>query len=191
MKIIIILSWLLLSFSFAQAAIKKNPILMGAGSLKGGQAGTGFSLLNVESQVSKSKKVERIKIFVGNTAMQKKQGPVGYFNIQNDPQNKRLMIDFAQTLNSQFEESTLRKVLSQSPFIKSSEIFFEPQTQTMSLILNVQKPVAVRARTLNGNGKSTAQLVLDIFEPSTLKINQKKNQTGKNPVKKNLKTKKI
>lgn len=184
---ILTLSLLLFSFSFSQAAVKKSPILMGEGSLKGGQSGTGFSLLNVQSQVAQSKKLERIKIFVGNSALQKKQGSVGYFNVQNDPKNKRVIVDFSQTLNSQFEQGTLQKILSQSPFVKSSEIYFEPQSQTMSLILNMQKPVAVRARSFNGNSKTTAQLVLDIFEPALMK----RAPANKAPKKKNLKSKKI
>lgn len=187
MKKIIIFVGLILSFSLSQAAVRKSPILLGEGSLKGGKAGMGFSLLNVESQVAKSKKLERLKISVGNTALQKKQGPVGFFNIQNDPKNKRVIIDFSQTLNTQFEQATLKKILSQSPFIKSSEIFFEPQSQTMSLILNTNKPVALRARTLNGNSKKTAQLILDIFEPSALK----REPASKTSAKKNGKSKKI
>ena len=182
---IILMSIFMASTSFG--AIPKNKlrqpssVLLGEGSMKGGQAGSGFTLLNLKTQVAASKRLERLTIDVGNSAAQRLNGPVAYFNVQNDPRNKKIIIDFSQTLNSRFENMHLKKTFLKSPFVKNAEIIFEPQSQTMSMVLTMKKAAAIRAKPLSGNNKTTAKLVLDIFEPNLIK--------GKSLPKKSVKTK--
>lgn len=181
----ILLSVLLMG-SVSMAAIPSNvkkgvkppsSILRTAGAIHGGQAGSGFSLLAVQSQVAKTKKLERVTVAVGNGALQKQLGSPGYFQIENSPEQKRVVINFTQTLNAAFNEATFQKQFAQSPFVKSSQLLFEPQGQTMSLVLHVRKPVSIRAIPVAGTQKQTARLVVDIFEDSLL--NQKPKATSK------------
>lgn len=175
MQIGILLSILLVGsvgFAAIPAAVKKaqapSSILRSAGSIHGGQAGLGFSLLSVKSSVAKAKKLERVTVAIGNGALQKQMGSPGYFQIENSPQLKRVVINFPQTLNTAFTEEALKAQFAKSPFVKSSQMLFEPQGQTTSLVLNLKKPVSIRAIPQAGNKKQTAQLVVDLFEDSLL-----------------------
>lgn len=171
---------------FAQAAIPKSrtmhkpaPVLLGAGSIKGGKAGTAFSILNIQTKVARSKRAERIRFDMGNGAMASLAGPVAFFNIQNDPKNRKITVDFSQTLNSRLEQASLNKIFSNSPFVQKSELIFEPQSQSMSLVLTTKKPSAIRVNPVAGTSKRTAYLILDIFEPSLVKT-----ASAKTPAKK-------
>jgi hypothetical protein len=156
-------------FRTPQGALRSSSILLGEGSIKGGSAGTGFTLLSLKSHIAKSNKIERLTIDVGNGAAEKLSGPVAYFNVQNDPRGKRVMVDFSQTLNSKFEASHLKNAFARSPFVSKADLIFEPQSQTMSLVLDLKKPAAIRAQSFPGNSHQTAKLVLDLFEPGLIK----------------------
>ena len=90
-QFLIVFSIFISGFSHAaiskKASLSRRPssILMGEGSIKGGKAGTGFTLLSLQSKVAKSKRAERLSIDMGNGAAQKLEGSVAYFNVQNDP----------------------------------------------------------------------------------------------------------
>jgi hypothetical protein len=136
-------------------------ILRGIGALQGGQAGTGFSILNVKN-LAISKKSERLLVEVGDMQMQKLFGTIGYYNVEMKRGNK-LVVTFTQTLNSKIESRELKKIFAKSNYIKSSQIHFDPVAQSMSIELNLKKPVIVRVVSLKGI-KETGKLVLDMFE---------------------------
>lgn len=162
-------------FINAQAAVSpavKHPlpvptsILRTAGSIHGGQAGLGFSLLGIKTQVAKSKKLERLTVAIGNGAMQKQLGAPGYFQIENSPQQNRVVINFPQIINSTFKEQTLQAQFAGSPFVKSSQMIFEPEGQTTSFILNLKKSASIRVIPVNGTRERTAQVYIDLFDDS-------------------------
>ncbi len=156
-----------------------SSILRSSGSIHGGQAGIGFSLLGVKTKVAKSQKLERLMISVGDGGMQKQIGSPGYFQIENNEAEKRVVINFPQTLNSAFNEKTFQQNFLKSPFVKSSQLIFEPEGQTTSLVLNLKKAVSIRAIPVVGTKKQTAQLLVDIFDDSLLaKKGQIKGKTS-------------
>lgn len=158
----------------AKNALRQSAILRGPGAIHGGLAGKGFSLLGIKSHVAKNQKLERLTVGVGNINFMPQIGSPGYFHIENSKDAKRVVVNFAQTPNAQFDEKTVQKVFSKSPFVRSTEMTFDPQTQTTSLILNLKKPASIRAVPVAGVGKRTAQLNIDLFEDSLLKKGKKK-----------------
>lgn|SRR6185312_7602281 len=171
MKISTLFLFLLLSAPFAYGAISPKvshpipgAILHTAGAIHGGEAREIVSLLNVKRLVSKNKKIERIEFAVGNAGQLPLQGKPGYFNLELRPGKKQIVIGFAQTLNARFEERDLRKIFMASPYVKSSQMYFEPQTQSMNFILNLSKPASVRAIPVMGEKKQTARVIVDLFE---------------------------
>jgi hypothetical protein len=136
-------------------------ILRGVGALQGGQAGAGFSVLNIKNSPI-AKRSERVLFEIGNMQMQKLTGPVGYYNVEMKAGNK-LIVTFTQTLNSKIEGKALEKVFAKSNYIKSSQFHFDPIAQSMSLELDLKKPVVVRVVSLKG-AKETGKLVLDMTE---------------------------
>jgi hypothetical protein len=157
--------------SFSQAAIstkavrpKIGVILSRAGSVHGGEAREMISLLNVKRQISKNHKIERLEFAMGNAGQRFLKGKPGYFNLELRPGKKQIVIGFAQTLNTKFEERELRRILASSRYVKSSEMFFDPHSQSMNVILNLRQPASVRVIPVAGGQKKTARLVVDLFE---------------------------
>jgi len=157
----------------AKNALRNSAILRGPGAIHGGLAGKGFSLLGIKSQVSKNQKLERLTVGVGNMNFLPHKGSPGYFHIENSADSKRVVLNFPQTPNAKFDERSAQKAFAKSPFVRSTEMTFDPQTQTTSLILNLKKPASIRATPIPGTGKQTAQLKVDLFEDSLLKGKKK------------------
>lgn len=164
-----LMTTLLFAFQSHGAVAKKNlamkkpqNVLRDSGSLRGGQAGLGFSLLDLRKTASAKTKVERLVIDVGNPAYQAQLGPIGYYNVELRNGGKQIVVDFAQVLNAKFSEAQLKRKLASSKYIQSSEMLFESESQTMSLVLNLKQKANVRVQPINGKGKQTARLVLDL-----------------------------
>jgi hypothetical protein len=150
----------------SEAAIPKSVYPASAwlkeqGGLRGGQSGVAFSLLEIRRQSFPKNKSERILVSQGNAASQILKGSPGYFTV--DLQKNKLTIDFAQTLNSQFQAEQLKKAFAKSIFVKSARMFFEPQSQTFSLILDLKRPVQLRAIPVPGKGKQTAMVAFELI----------------------------
>lgn len=180
MKKMIFFSLLISASAFAaispqtKKALSNSAILRTGGAIHGGSAGKGFSLLAVRSQPSKNQKLERLTVSVGDPLFQTHQGSPGYFHIENTPEAKRVVINFAQTYNAKFDEKALQQVFAKSPFVKSSQLIFEPEAQSMSLVLLLKKQASIRAIPVAGKGRQTAQLKLDLFEDSLLQQKRKR-----------------
>jgi hypothetical protein len=173
MKSILIFSLMLAGLTTSAAVSKRSTrpvarsagvILRGAGSLHGGEAREIVSLLSVKHITSKNKKAERLDFAMGNAGQLPLMGKPGYFNLELRPGKKQIVITFAQALNSRFEERQLRKTLAKSPHVKSAQMFFEPQTQSLNMVLDLKQPMAVRVIPVNGAGHKTARLMVDLFE---------------------------
>jgi hypothetical protein len=145
-----------------------SPILRGTGAIHGGLAGRGFSLLDVKSEIAKSQKLERLTVAIGDAALQPYVGSPGYFHIENKPESHQVIIHFLQALNAKFDEKKLQQTFSKSPFVKSSQMTFEPEAQTMSLVLQMKKSASLRVVPVNGTKTQTAQLKIDMFEDALL-----------------------
>lgn len=145
------------------ASVHRN-ILAGSGVLQGGQAGRGFSLLDVKSVASIAKKTERVVIDVGDPQMQKLRGSLGYYNVELKD-NRKLVISFSQTLNTKFTERDLETKFKKSLFVQSSKMYFDPLGQSMVVEMNLKKPALVRVLAVRG-AKETGKLVFDLAESS-------------------------
>ena len=154
--------------------ISTSAILRTSGAIHGGVAGRGFSLIGVRSQASKNQKLERLTVAMGDPLFQAHHGAPGYFHIENNVEAKRVVINFSQTYNAKFDEKGLQQAFAKSPFVKTSQLIFQPESQTMSLVLNLKKQASIRAIPVSGKGKQTAQLAIDLFEDSLLNQKRKK-----------------
>ncbi len=145
-----------------------SPILRGAGAVHGGLAGRGFSLLDLKSEIAKSQKLERLTVQIGDAALQPYVGAPGYFHIENRPETHQVIIHFLQALNAKFDDRKLAQTFAHSPFVKTSQMNFEPESQTMSLILQMKKSASLRVLPVNGTKSQAAQLRIDLFEDNLL-----------------------
>jgi hypothetical protein len=171
---------LLFSFSALAAiapqtknALRNSAILRGSGAIHGGLAGQGFSLLGIQTTVAKSQKLERLTVAMGDSQFQSYRGAPGYFHIENSADSKQVVINFMQTINAKFDEKNLQKTFSASPFVKSTQMLFDPQTQTLSLVLQMKRQAGIRVIPINGTKNQTAQLKIDLFDESLLSRKKK------------------
>lgn len=129
----------------------------------GGQAGAGFSLLNMQKIQAKNGKAERIIFEVGTKEGQALKGLPGYFNAQNQIGPNRIIIDFSQMFGSKVDESFIKGILKDSKLVRSVRVTSDPQDKTVSLTLDLNS--AVKMKTLQVAGKNqTAKIVLDIIK---------------------------
>lgn len=127
----------------------------------GGQAGSGFSLLNVQKIQSKDGRIERLVLSIGTREGRPLKGFPGYFNAQN--QTGRLTLDLAQVFYSKIDEKVLRAVLTDSKFIKNAHLIQDPLDQTLTLAMDLKSPVRMKTVQVKGQ-KETARILVDIIK---------------------------
>lgn len=156
-----------LSFS-SQAAIPAKPkapvgrILSEEGQVRGGMAGTGFSLMDLRRTADAKKKVERIVIDFGDLQGAPQKGLPAYFHAELKKNPRRLVLDFNQTPNSRVDEGRLALRMKDSLFVKKSSMILDPEDKALNLTLDLKSDTAVRISQVKGV-KSTAKVVIDLF----------------------------
>ena len=153
-KLILIL---VLSSTIGFGAIAPNPPQRQIG----GQAGSGFSLLRVKKLSSPKKNIERLVFYVGTKEGYRLQGLPGYFNALNS--GKEIVIDFAQMPMSKMSENSLKEILKDSTFIKSSRITQDPIDSTLTLRLELRQQAKMKIIQIKGKNE-TARLVVDLIK---------------------------
>ncbi len=162
---------ILLSFLFSfgsQAAVpqQKSSTLESFKTVQrqiGGQAGAGFSLLNLQKIQAKNGKAERLIFEVGTKDGRALLGLPGYFNAQNQVRPNRIVIDFSQMMQSRIDESFIRGILKDSNFVKAVKVTSDPQDKTLSLTLDLNTTVKIKTVQVAGK-KQTSKVVLDIIK---------------------------
>jgi hypothetical protein len=114
------------------------------GAYNGGQAGDGFSLLNVKRSISESKKVERIIFEIGNYKGDKYLGQAGYFHAQLSKNSMELTIDFAQTVLTIFDNEKLIEVFKNSKIVKNTFLSVDAEDNSTNITLIFKNPIKVQ-----------------------------------------------
>lgn len=122
---------------------KKGEFLEGR-LYKGGQAGFLQSLLKVEQSSLKTVGAERVRFVFGNEKGDKSKQPIGYFHVQHDVKNKRIVVDIAQLSLTKVSEEQIRKSLASSAAISNVAFTSDPEDGSSTLVLSLKKPVSVR-----------------------------------------------
>jgi hypothetical protein len=129
----------------------------------GGQAGSGFSIINVQKVQSKNGKVERLIFEIGTKDGFILKGKPGYFNVQNQVKSNQIVVDFSQMFQSKVNEDFLRGIIKDSKVIKSAKLTQDPQDKTLSMVLKLKAPVKMRTLQVEGK-KKTALVVIDMIQ---------------------------
>jgi hypothetical protein len=129
----------------------------------GGQAGAGFSLLNLQKIQAKNGKAERLIFEVGTKDGRPLLGLPGYFNVQNQINPNRIVLDFSQMLESKVNENFIKGILKDSKLIRAVKVTSDPQDKTLSMTLDLNTIVKMKAVQVAGK-KQTAKVVLDIIK---------------------------
>lgn len=114
------------------------------GLYRGGQSGYLQTLLAVEKQSFKNMNAERIRLVFGNDKGLKSKQPMGYFHVQHDVKNNRVVIDIAQMAASRVNEDQIRRILVSSSSVANVSFTADPEDNSSTLVLNLKKPVLLR-----------------------------------------------
>jgi hypothetical protein len=129
-----------------------------AGSVaNGGRAQDEFSLLSVGDAVSA--KGERLVLNYGDRFGKVWKGEPGFFQIALDRGGTRIVIDLSQVNRTGVDPMQLKKALSRSRFVASTDMTMDPQDQTTNLTLTLKSPVTLHLATASG---ARSQVILDL-----------------------------
>ncbi|MFN8945300.1 MAG: hypothetical protein ACK5WZ_11845, partial [Pseudobdellovibrionaceae bacterium] len=148
---------ILFIFGFVSAHAAIPPVYKNAlsrpGSVTGGQAGTGFSILNLEL-VPQKNKVERIIVDVGNFEGKPHKGKPGYFHVEMKA-NRLVSIDFAQMGMTKVTQEKLNLALKKSRLVSKGRITYDSQDQNMNVSLTPRKAFKVKAYQVMGKNQTS------------------------------------
>lgn len=111
---------------------------------KGGQAGFTQSLLGIERKNLKAANAERIRFVFGSDKGTKSNQPLGYFHVQHDVKNKRIVVDIAQLALTKVSEEQIRQSMLTSKAVSDVSFTTDPEDGSSTLVLSLKKPVSVR-----------------------------------------------
>ena len=153
-----------LSVLQASALVDKNSKeLNGSGSIRGGVAGPYMSLLDVRRSSDKKLKIERL-VFDWGDKLLNKTASGGYYQLEYREKLNQLIISFALTLNTKFENSLLKEKLNNGLYIQNSNMEFDSATQSIITTIQLKKNVKIKVIDLKPHGtKSTAKLIIDLI----------------------------
>jgi hypothetical protein len=163
----ILLSILVFS-SFTHAALppKKTSTLESFQTVQrqiGGQAGAGFSLLNLQKIQAKNGNAERLIFEVGTKEGQALKGLPGYYNAQNQVRPNRIVLDFSQMFESKVNERFIKGILKDSKLVRDVKVTSDPLDKTLSMTLDLNSTVKMKTVQVAGK-KQTAKIVVDIIK---------------------------
>lgn len=133
-----------------------NP-LRGVGSANGGMSQDELSLLSVETKSSGL--TEKISISYGDFFGKPLKGTPGFFQVALDRDGRRIAIDLSQITRTGIDPSQLKKVLSKSKYVLSSDMTMDPNEQSTNLTFLLNSSVELRVSTENG---ARSKVILDI-----------------------------
>jgi hypothetical protein len=132
------------------------------GVFRGGQAGAGFSLLDIKRVVSTTKKAERMIFEIGTHKGEKYSGQPGYFHAQLSKHPPELIIDFAQTTLAKFDGQKLMEIFKKSKLIKKTFMTTDPEDNSTNITIVFRRPIKARVYTLAPK-ENSPKVVVDIM----------------------------
>lgn len=137
-------------------------VLSAPTAIVGGEAGDGFSLLDVKREIAKSGLAERMTIDVGDIRGKPNFGAPSYYHAQLMKDPARLILDFSQMPMSFLSEKQLAAKLKDSKFVRRVQMTLDPEDQTLSMILDLKPETRIRVLQVKGE-KKTSQLLVDFL----------------------------
>lgn len=146
---------------YKKALTTKTNQYMTSGVVIGGQAGPGFTLLNVRHESSNKLAMERIIFDLGDREGRPLLNQLGYFHVSVEKNPSRLIIDLSQVARSRVSEINLARVFAKSPLVAKVQMSMEPEDNQARIVLNTKVPVAAEVFEMPSD-KKASRLVIDL-----------------------------
>lgn len=137
------------------------PFLKENTSFIGGQAGRGFSILDVRLSQDLKLKQERLVLDIGDLNGAPLKGKTGFYHVEN--KGTKIVISFSQMPKTIFDKNKLLQLTKGSLSIGKTYFVEEPDSSTTKLILEFKAKPRIKIFDIKGN-QSTAKMILDIYK---------------------------
>ncbi len=134
------------------------------GRVTGGEAGSGFSVLDLRRTDEPKKKLERVVIDLGDFKGHPIFGKSGYYHAEVQEKPPRVILDLSQTSYTKVDEKQLRERFKSSLFVSSTDMTLNPEDHSLNITLNFKQKTGVKVFSVT-SPKKTARLVLDFSAP--------------------------
>ncbi len=131
------------------------------GSFRGGQFGSGFSIVGLKRVYSPNGNAERFIFEIGDRDGRKYSGKTGYFHAQLFRNPSELSLDLSQVLKSKVDNHQLRSLIKKSKLIQKAELTVDREDNSTHFAMKFKSPIKMRVFTLSPK-KSSPKLVIDI-----------------------------
>ncbi len=122
---------------------------------------TSFAILNVRRIFAARHKIERILVAMGDDKGHPLLSKMSYFHVSINPHVPRIEIDLDQTVASNVNQEKLKKIFLSSHYVKSAKIDFDPTDLSMTIRLDLKKPVQLEVFNLKPKNRAS-RIVLDL-----------------------------
>ena len=144
-----------------QAGAKKRGEYIRNGVILGGEARRAFSFQDLRWAYGAKKGIERLIFEFGDEKGQEIKTRPGYFQVNVDPSNKVVQVEFSQIVGSRVDQKSLSKKLKSSPHIERVKMTYDPEDKGLSLQLFLKNRVGVEVFELPAKKKG-GRLALDL-----------------------------
>lgn len=164
---VVSLSWSFISSAAVQrrfAFDKKTNHYITNGFVTGGSSSknsTSFAILGMRRIFAPRPKIERLLISLGDDKGKPLLNKVSYFHVSVNPRIPRIEIDLDQTVASSINQAKLKKIFMSSHYVKSAKIDFDPTDLSMTIQLDLKRPVQLEVFDLKSKNRAS-RIVLDM-----------------------------
>lgn len=144
-----------------KAQVSPTRILIGNASTQGGKSGQALSLMDVRHSASKNGKMERVVLDFGSSDLKEAKGLVGYYHAELQENPARLVLELPQTYSSRLQEKEILKRLQKSNYVRSAQIGFDRNLQSLTMVFQLKQPVQARVARVT-NPESSGKIVIDL-----------------------------
>jgi hypothetical protein len=132
-----------------------------SGAIIGGtSAGAVLSILRIQ-KLTLADATERLILTYGDKdGIPLKTAP-GYFHLQMDAANSRLILDLSEVQKTAVDGSELAEIFASSRWVRTTDMTMDPQDHSSNITLQLRAPIEARALIEPGDGKRN-QLVIDL-----------------------------
>lgn len=142
-------------------AVIVAPYLRENTSFIGGQAGRGFSILDIRRTQDLKRQQERLVLDIGDLNGAPLKGKTGFYHVEY--RDKKMIISFSQMPKTLMSKESLLKISKGSLSLEKTYFIEEADNSTMKLVLEFKSKPRVKIFDIKGQ-KTTAKLIVDLYK---------------------------
>lgn len=149
------------------AGTKKANQYIEDGVIYGGQAGVGYSLMDIRRFYSGKDRIERLIFEMGNERGQPAKN-LGYFQVNLNKKLRRIDIDMSQMRGAALDQKKIADLFKASPFVKTVKMNYDPEDRAILMQVFLKQNVEMEVFQIPAQNKFS-RIALDIRKAANAK----------------------